>query len=149
MFVLAFAESIQLFPDGTIFVHIGLILLMIYVLNRTFFRPINAIIESREKHKGGRGGEAEEILGEVSKKQKEYDKAMLAARNESYEMIDRERTEAVDARQKTIGDAKTEAANRIASEKERVRNAVADAKVEIVREADRMADKIAANILNG
>ncbi len=149
MFVLAFAESIQLFPDGTIFVHIGLILLMIYVLNRTFFRPINAIIESREKHKGGRGGEAEEILGEVSKKQKEYDKAMLAARNESYEMIERERTEAVDQRQKTIGDAKTDAANRIANEKERVRNAVSDAKVEIVREADKMADKIAANILNG
>lgn len=149
MFVLAFAESIQLFPDGTISVHIGLILLMIYVLNRTFFRPINAVIESREKHKGGRGGEAEEILGEVSKKQKEYDKAMLAARNESYEMIDRERTEAVEARQEMIGDAKAAATKRIADEKERVRNAVSEAKVEIVREADKMADKIAANILNG
>src|SRR6476646_5574329 len=43
--------SIQLFPDGTIFIHISLILLMIWVLNRTYFRPVNKVIESREKFK--------------------------------------------------------------------------------------------------
>ena len=66
MFLLAFAESIQLFPDGTIFIHIALILLMIWILNRTFFKPINKVIASREKHKAGPGGEADSIMKEVS-----------------------------------------------------------------------------------
>ena len=150
MVLLAFAESsIQLFPDGTIFIHIALILIMIYVLNRTFFRPINAILESRERQKGGRGGEAEQILGEVSKKQKEYETAMLAARNESYELIDKERTAAVDSFQKTVSEAKAEAAKRIADEKASVKEQVSEARVAIALEANKTADKIAANILNG
>jgi F0F1-type ATP synthase membrane subunit b/b' len=53
MFFLAFAD-IQLVPDGTILIHIALILLMIWLLNRTFFRPINRVIAAREKNKGGR-----------------------------------------------------------------------------------------------
>src|SRR5262245_37083969 len=107
MFVLAFAESIQLFPDGSLFVHIAFILAMIWILNRTFYRPINAILKSRERQKGGRGGEADELRQLVSEKQKEYDAKMLAARNESYELIERERAEAVELRQKTISDART------------------------------------------
>ncbi len=149
MVLLAFAESIQLFPDGTIFVHIGLILLMIWVLNRTFFRPVNAIIASRDKRKGGRGGEAAEILDEVSKKQKDDDKALLAGRNESYEMIEAERIAAVEGRQKVIGDAKAEAAKRVSDEKAEIKDRVAEAKVEIALEASKTAEKITSNSLNG
>lgn len=149
MVLLAFAESsIQLFPDATLLIHVALILIMIYVLNRTFFRPINAIIDSREKQKGGRGGEAAEILSDVERKQKEYDSSMLAARNESYEMIEKERAEAVDGYQKAVSEAKAEATKRIADEKESIRTQVAEAKVGIALEANKTADKIAANILN-
>jgi F0F1-type ATP synthase membrane subunit b/b' len=148
--LLAFAESsIQLFPDATLLLHVALILIMIYVLNRTFFRPINAVLENREKQKGGRGGEAASILEEVNKKQKEYDAALLAARNESYDLIEKERAAAVDSYQKTVADAKAEASKRIADEKASVKDAVADAKVSIALEANKTADKIAANILNG
>lgn len=147
MFLLAFAESIQLFPDGTLFIHIGLILLMIWVLNRTFFKPINAIIEKRSKQKAGKGGEADDILNDVTEKQKKYDKSMLEARNESYSMVEQERNAAVDLRQQTIADAKTKAADLLASEKETLRDAVATAKVDIALEAEKMADKISSNIL--
>ena len=150
MVVLAFAESsIQLFPDGTLLIHVALILVMIYVLNRTFFRPINAVLESREKQKGGRGGEAASILEDVSKKQREYDAAMLAARNESYELIESERATAVGAYQKTVAEAKAEASKRIADEKATIKDQVAEAKVAIALEANKTADKIASNILNG
>ena len=150
MVLLAFAESsIQLFPDGTLLIHVALILLMIYVLNRTFFRPINAILESRENQKGGRGGEAESILEDVNKKQKEYESALLAARNESYDLIESERKAAVDAYQKTVADAKAEALKRISDEKAAIKDQVAEAKVAIALEANKTADKIASNILNG
>lgn len=147
MFLLAFAESIQLVPDGTLFIHIALILLMIWVLNRTFFKPINAILEKRSKQKVGRGGEAEEILRNVADKQKQYEKTMLAARSESYEMIESERTKAVEERQSAISASRAETAGLIAKEKELLRDGVAEARVEIVREAQKMAEKISANIL--
>jgi len=52
MHLLAAAEVIQLFPDGTIFIHIAMVLGMIWILNRTFFRPINRVLETREQNKG-------------------------------------------------------------------------------------------------
>jgi len=147
MLLLAFAESIQLFPDGTLFIHIALILLMIWVLNRTFFRPINRIIESREKHKGGHGSEAEAILGEVGKKQAKYTEELLAARSEGYELIEKERMAAIEMRQSKIAEAKSETIETLTSSKSEIRQQAAAARTLLAKEAEVMAEKISSNIL--
>lgn len=147
MFLLAFAESIQLFPDGTIFIHIALILIMIWILNRTFFRPINKVIESREKHKGGAGGEAETILKNVAEKDSRYNKEMLEARSEGYELIEKQRAEAVAARQTKVAQAKDEAARSLLDQKAQLEAQTTAARASIATEAEQMADRIAANIL--
>lgn len=148
MFLLAFFEaSIQLFPDGTIILHIALILLMIGLLNRTFFKPINRILDQRERQKGGRGGEAANILKSVAVKEREYEKSLLAARNEGYEFVERERAEAVEARQNRMAEAKAETARMLEDEKRQLKEHVAEARVELVREAREMAEKISSNIL--
>lgn len=149
MLFLAFAESIQLFPDGTLFIHIALILLMIWVLNRTFFRPINRVIESREKHKGGHGSEAEAILSDVSDKQAKYNQELLAARSDGYSLIEQERTAAVAARQSKIAAAKTATAEALDAGKQEVRQQAAEARTIIAKEAEVMAEKISSNILKG
>lgn len=148
MLLLVFAESIQLFPDGTLFIHVALILLMIWVLNRTFFRPINRIIQSREKHKGGRGGEADSILADVNKKQVEYEQALLAARSEGYERIENERAAAVEARQNKIAETKAATAASVAADKTQISQQASEAKATIAKEAEVMAEKISSNILN-
>jgi F0F1-type ATP synthase membrane subunit b/b' len=117
MVFLAFAD-VQLVPDGTIFIHIALILLMIWTLNRTFFRPINRVIASREKNKGGRFGEAEEILRSVETKNAEYNSAMLEARSKSYELIEREKSEALARRQAEIEAIRIETERTLAQRKE-------------------------------
>lgn len=148
MFLLAFAEqSIQLFPDGTLFIHIALILLMIWVLNRTFFRPINKVIETREKQKGGAGGEAETILKDVAEKDSHYNKALLEARSEGYELIEKQRAEAVAARQAKVAQAKEETAKSLAEQKGLLEAETAAARTAIATEAEQLAGKIAANIL--
>ena len=147
MVLLAFAESIQLFPDGTLFIHIALILIMIWILNRTFFRPINRVIEAREKHKGGHGSEAEAILSDVNEKQARYNRELLAARSEGYELIEKERAAAISLRQARIAAAKNETAELLDYEKAQVQNQAAEAKSIIAREADAMAEKISSNIL--
>jgi F-type H+-transporting ATPase subunit b len=147
MVLLAFAESIQLFPDGTLFIHIALILLMIWVLNRTFFRPINRIIESRDKHKGGSVSEADAILNDVSEKQARYNQELLKARSEGYELIEKERTTAIEGRQSKLAAAKSETAQTLDLERQQLRQQAAEARTIIANEAEVMAERISSNIL--
>ena len=147
MYLLAFAESIQLFPDGTLFIHIGLILIMIWVLNRTLFRPINRVIDEREKAKGGAGGAAEKILGEVSEKEAGYNAAMLETRSKGYEIIEKEQKKAVEAREKKLSEVKSEIAQTFDSGKAELEKQTAEARASIGANAEQMADKIAASIL--
>lgn len=149
MVLLAFAESIQLFPDGTLFIHIALILIMIWILNRTFFRPINRVIQSREKHRGTHGSEAEAILSDVSEKQSRYNQELLEARSKGYELIDSERTAVVASRHEKVAAAKSETAAKLTSEKEQLQQQAAEAKTVIAKEAEVMAEKITSNILRG
>jgi F-type H+-transporting ATPase subunit b len=143
----AFAETVQLLPDGTLFIHIGMILLMIYILNRTFFRPINRIIEARVKNKGGRFTEAEEILNKVIKKQAAYENDLLKARSEGYEIIEKERSEAMQKRQAEIEEVKAETSAVFEQSKQEITNQTNEARTAIKSQADELADRISANIL--
>ncbi len=146
MFLLAFAE-VQLVPDGTIFIHIALILIMIWILNRTFFRPINRIIEAREKNKGGRSSEAASILSEVGEKQAKYNQSLLEARSKGYETIETERAAAVANREQLISEVKEETARKLATEKAELATQTATARNTIAAEAEQMAEKISSSIL--
>ena len=148
MSLLAFA-GIQLFPDGTLFIHIALILIMIWVLNRTFFKPINSVLASRDKHKFGPGGEAEKILNDAIEKEAKLNKEMLSARSEGYELIEKQRGAAVDARARRVAEAKAEVASKFAGEKQALTDQTAAAKAAIASEAEVLADRIAGNILKG
>jgi F-type H+-transporting ATPase subunit b len=120
---------------------------MIWVLNRTFFRPINRVIESRERNKGGRSSEAQEILRQIGDKQSRYDQTMLNARTEGYELIERERAQAVAVRQEKIGAVKEEVAQKVAQETEELNRQTVQAKAAIAQQAEQMAEKISSNIL--
>ena len=149
MHLLAFAETIQLFPDGTLFLHIAIILAMIWVLNRTLYRPINRIIESREKSKGGHSSEAQGILKDVEDKEARLAKEMLDARTKGYELIEKEQKKAVADRDKKIGEVKAEVAETFDAGKTELEKQAATAHAKIGTEAEKMANKIAANILKG
>lgn len=149
MHLLAFFQSIQLFPDGTLFIHIALILIMIWVLNRTFFKPINKVIESREKQKGGAGGEAESIMKDVTEKEAKLNQAMLGARSEGYDLIEKERSAAVDLRAKRLAEAKAEASAKLVTEKQELADQAESARATIVAEAEVIAERISATVLKG
>lgn len=149
MVLLAFAESIQLLPDGTLFIHIALILAMIWILNRTFFRPINRILETRERNKGGHASEAEALLYQVGEKQERYNKEILEARSEGYGLIEKKKAAALSAREKKINEVREETAGKFALEKEDVERQSAEAKAAIAKDAEAMAEKISAMILKG
>ena len=147
MYLLLFAESIQLFPDGTLFIHIALILLMIWVLNRTLFRPINNVLEAREAAKGGAGGAAGAILSEVEAKNAQYTEALLDARSEGYSLIEKEQAEAAANRERVLSEAKSAAAAKLEAGRSDISKQTAEARTSIAQNAEAMAEQISTAIL--
>ena len=88
-------SSIQLVPDGTLLVHLVTVVVMVAILNRTLLRPINKILADREKHILGRVDEAQELQKLTDQKLAEYNSALRAARTEGYQLLEKERSQAV------------------------------------------------------
>jgi len=148
VYPLGFAEnSIQLVPDGTLFLHVLIILVMVYVLNATLFRPINRILEAREKRTRGRLTEAQEILGNVSEKLAEYERALRAARTEAYALAERERAAAMQERQKAIDEMRAQLAASTAAEKEAIKGQAEAARTTLEADARRIAGEIGSRVL--
>jgi F-type H+-transporting ATPase subunit b len=147
MYTPVLAESIQLFPDGTIFIHIALILFMIWVLNRTFFRPINRVIESREKFKNVEGGEVGSISAEAAEKEAQYNRELLEARHEGYALVEHQHKKLIRAREKKLAETRAELDEKMAGERSEIERQAEEARAAINTDSDKLADEIAATVL--
>ena len=149
MTFLAFAEnSIQLVPDGTLILHIVIILVMVFVLNATLFKPINRILEEREKRTRGRSGEAQDILRRVDEKLAHYERTLREARAEGYRLMEKERAAAMSERQAKLSAVREEINQLIAGEKDAIRSQVEAARATLEKDARRIAADIGAQILH-
>src|SRR2546430_9358217 len=149
MFPLGFAEnSIQLVPDGTLLLHVLIILLMVYVLNATLLRPINRILEARDRRTKGRLSEAEEILRDVSEKLTAYERTLRQARGEAYAFSEKERAEAMQERQTKLNEMRQELSESIAKEKAAIQRQADAARGTLEGEPRRLAREIGARILS-
>lgn len=145
---LAFAEnSIQLVPDGTLFLHIALIILMIFVLNITLFKPINKVLEERERRTRGRSGEAQGILGRVESGLKQYETSLREARLEGYHLLEARRAEAMSARQSQLGELREELRGLVEEQKDSIRTQADAARDALAGDAQRLAAEISNQVL--
>ena len=102
--VFALAEnSIQLVPDGTLLFHLVLIVAMVALLNATLLKPINRILEERDRRTKGRLSEAGETLKLVDEKMRNYEGQLRNARSEGYAAIERERATLSKERERKVG----------------------------------------------
>ena len=146
---LGFAEnSIQLVPDGTLILHVLIILVMVYVLNATLFKPINRILENREKRTRGRSTEAEEILGKVSEQLTAYERALRQARTEAYAFTEHERAGAMQQRQEELDDLRLKLSGSTAAQKEAIHRQAEEARASLESEARGIAIEIGSRVLS-
>ena len=146
---LGFAEnSIQLVPDGTLLLHILIILVMVYVLNATLFKPINRILEAREQRTRGRLTEAEEILRNISEKLSEYERTLRQARGEAYSLAEHERAGAIQQRQLKLNEMRQQLSEAIAKEKESIQRQAEAARALLEVESRRLAREIGSRVLS-
>ncbi len=144
--VLLLAESVLSIDGSFLFIFIS-ILLLIYILNHTLFKPINQILEERDRLGAGRVQEARRMLTEYDERLKRYETQLRDARSEAYQRLEMERREAAQARQRMIAEVKAETAKQIDSARQEIANQASQASQNLESEARAMAATISSQIL--
>ena len=148
MSFLAFSDSaIQLVPDGTLLFHLALIVVMVVLLNVTLLKPINRILEERERRTKGRMGEAHEILASVDAKTLDYQRRLRDARGGGYLLLEEERSAASRNRDQLVSAVKVEVMRWQEQEKANLKKTEADAKASLIKDAGARAAEIGSRIL--
>jgi F-type H+-transporting ATPase subunit b len=148
-FALGFAEnSIQLVPDGTLILHVIIILVMVYVLNATLYKPINQILASREKRTRGRLSEAQEVMQNVQAKVTDYERSLRQARSEAYAHAEAQRAEAMKERQQKLDEMREQLAQSVAGEKAAIEAQAAQARASLEVDARQIAREIGSRVLH-
>lgn len=147
MVLLAFAESIQLVPDGTLVIHIAIIITMVFVLNKVLFRPVNHALDERENRTRGRSKEAREIIQRVEGSLLRYEDSLRKARAEGYRLLEQQQAKALDERQQKIASVRKDVEEEIGQERGRIQAQADEARVTLEDEARRVAATISSQIL--
>jgi F-type H+-transporting ATPase subunit b len=146
--VLAFFESsIQLVPDGTLLFHLALIVGMVALLNATLLKPINRILEERERRTKGRLSEAGQTLAVIDEKMREYERRLRQARTEGYTLMEQERAALSRERDRAIAQLRSEIRTWLTEEQEKLKNDTSQVKKTLETDAGALALQISRQIL--
>jgi F-type H+-transporting ATPase subunit b len=141
-------DAIQLVPDGTLLFHLAVIAVMVALLNVTLLKPINRILESRERRTKGRFAEAQSILASLSERLLEYESRLREARAEGYVLLEEERAAVSRERESKVAEIKVEVATWLQEQKEKLRLDAEQIRVTLEKDAKTMALEIARQILH-
>jgi len=145
---LAFAgNAIQLVPDGTIIFHLVLIILMVAILNATLLRPINRVLQERERLTTGRLSEAQSVMSNVDQKMGQYERELREARSEGYALLEQERSALTKDREQKLAALRGEIGALLVEEKEKLAAEAQQAKTTLSADSHNLAREISENIL--
>jgi F-type H+-transporting ATPase subunit b len=147
MFLALAENSIQLVPDGTLFFHIILLILMVYILNVTLFRPINQILEERERQTSGQMGNAQAILNQVQLSVERYEQTLRAARAEGYNFLEEQRASAISERQELLNSLREDLRTSTEEQKHLIQTQAGQARVQLEKDSYQIAVAVSQQVL--
>jgi F0F1-type ATP synthase membrane subunit b/b' len=139
--------AIQLVPDGTLLLHLLLVVVMVFVLNRTLLKPINDILAEREKQIASRLKEAEAMAAETDEKLRRYNSALRDARAEGYRLLEKERAGALKEKDEKVRQYREEVSKRVAAQVEQTRQQEQKVRGELESQAVAVGELISLQIL--
>lgn len=139
--------QIQLVPDGTLLLHLLMVVVMVFILNRTLLKPINQILAEREKQIAGRRQEAQSLAAETDQKLKKYNDALRDARVEGYKLLEKERADAVKEKDEKVRLYREQSSREVAAEKDDIRRQEQSVKQELEGQAASISSLISAQVL--
>jgi len=147
--VLAFAEnSIQLVPDGTLVLHVLVIVAMIAILNRTLYRPVNKILADRELRTKGRLSDAEKAMKDTRESLARYERSLREARAAGYHLVEAERLKARSDREQALVSLKEEMRSSVKAQKSQITQQTEEARATLEQESQSIAERISSQILS-
>jgi F-type H+-transporting ATPase subunit b len=120
---------------------------MVALLNATLLKPINRILEERDRRTKGTLSEAAAKLAVSEQKMREYEGLLRQARADGYALSEHERAGLSLERDRQLAEVKTEIANRLADEQAKIKNDAAQVKNTLEADAQTMALQISRQIL--
>src|SRR6476661_2171382 len=139
--------SIQLVPDGTLLLHLLMVAIMVFVLNRTLLKPINRIFAEREKQIAGRLQEAQRLAAETEQKLKKYNDALRAARVEGYKLLEKERADSLQEKDEKVRLYREQTTREVATQIDNIRLQEKSVKQELESQAASISSLISAQVL--
>jgi F-type H+-transporting ATPase subunit b len=139
--------SIQLVPDGTLLLHLLMVAVMVFILNRTLLKPINQILAEREKQIAGRLKEAAALASETQEKLKRYNKALREARGDGYKLLEKERAQAMKEKEEKLRQYREQMSKEVAAQVETTRRQEQTVKGELEAQAATIGSLISSQIL--
>lgn len=142
-----FLAQIQLVPDGTLLLHLLMVGVMVFILNRTLLKPINQILAERERQVEGRIKEAETLAAETEEKVRRYNAALRDARTEGYRLLEKERAAAVKEKDEKVRQYREQMSQTVAAQVETTRQQEQQVRGELESQAATIGDLISSQIL--
>jgi F-type H+-transporting ATPase subunit b len=139
--------SIQLVPDGTLLLHLLMVAIMVFILNRTLLRPINRILAEREKQVAGRLKEAEALAAETEQKLKRYNDALHDARVEGYKLLEKERADALKEKDEKVRLHREQTSREVSAQLDDIKRQEQSVKQELETQAASISSLISAHVL--
>jgi F0F1-type ATP synthase membrane subunit b/b' len=139
--------SIQLVPDGTLLLHLLMVAIMVFVLNRTLLKPINQILAERERQIAGRLKEAQMMAAETQEKRRKYNQTLREARGEGYRLLEKERADGLKQKEEKLRQYREEMSKEIAAQLEATRQQKQSVRGELEAQAAAISNLISSQIL--
>ena len=139
--------TIQLVPDGTLLLHLLMVGVMVFVLNRTLLKPINQILAERERQVEGRISEAQRLDAETEDKIRQYQAALREARSDGYRLLEKERAAALKDKDEQVRQYREQVSKSVAAEIESTRQQEQNVRTELESQAAAIGDLISSQIL--
>jgi F-type H+-transporting ATPase subunit b len=139
--------QIQLVPDGTLLIHLLMVAVMVFILNRTLLKPINNILAERERQVEGRLREAQMMSAETEEKLKKYNATLHEARVDGYKLLEKERAEGLKEKDEAVRLYREQMLREVQQQVESTRRQQESVKKELEAQAGAISSLISTQIL--
>lgn len=131
----------------TIFIQMGLFLVLMLILNRLVFKPMVSLLEEREKRVKDPGTDAKAMEAEVEKMRLQYDASLNDAKLRAIEERNRLRKEGTDREQEIIKGAYKASEETLSEVKGRIEKELGIAREALRKEAAILSSNVAEKLL--
>src|ERR1041384_4290198 len=139
--------STQLVPEAPLLIHLLMVAVMVFILNRTLLKPINRILAERERQVEGRLQEAQMMTAETEEKLKKYNDTLHEARVDGYRLLEKERAEGLKEKDEAIRLYREEMSREVQQRIENTRRQEESVKKELEAQAGAISSLISTQIL--